>query len=181
VLAAAASHLACAGYEAMSVSAVAEEAGTTRQAVYRRWPTKADLATAAIASLAREDRPVPSDDPFADLVAELESFRRGISRPDGLSMVGTMLVESTEPELVELYRSRIVLPRREAIRRILVRARDAGLLDAESDLEVAVVAVTGGWYARALAEDRPLRGWALRTASFVWRGLGGTLPTDGRA
>ena len=32
------------GYEAMSVAAVAEEAGTTRPALYRRWATKADLA-----------------------------------------------------------------------------------------------------------------------------------------
>ena len=32
------------GYDAMSVVAVAADAGTTRQAVYRRWPTKADLA-----------------------------------------------------------------------------------------------------------------------------------------
>lgn len=109
VLAVAASHLACSGYEAMSVSAIAEEAGTTRQAVYRRWTTKADLATAAIASLAREDRTEPTDDPFADL-------------------------------------------------------------------DVAVVSVTGGWYARALAGQRPLAGWATRTAAFIWRGLGGTVP-----
>ncbi len=176
VLAVAASHLACSGYEAMSVSAVAEEAGTTRQAVYRRWTTKADLATAAIASLAREDRTEPTDDPFADLVAELESFRRGVTRPDGLSMVGTMLVESTDPELVARYRDRVVRPRRTAIRRILERGRDAGLLHPDADLDVAVVSVTGGWYARALAGQRPLAGWATRTAAFIWRGLGGTVP-----
>lgn len=173
VLAVAASHLARCGYGAMSVSAVADEAGTTRQAVYRRWPTKADLATAAIAAIAQEDRPEPTGDPFADLVAELESFRRGIGRPDGLSMVGTMLIESTEPELVELYRSRVVRPRRAALRRILERARAEGLIDADADVDLAVVVMTGGWYARALAGERPLRGWSERTAAFVWRGLGG--------
>jgi AcrR family transcriptional regulator len=46
-------HLALHGYESMSVLAIADAAGTTRQAVYRRWPTKADLATAAIASMSR--------------------------------------------------------------------------------------------------------------------------------
>ncbi len=182
VLAVAASHLARSGYEAMSVSAVAEEAGTTRQAVYRRWPTKADLATAAVAALADEDRPDPTGDPFADLVAELESFRRGVSRPDGLSLVGTMLIDSADPDLVALYRSRVVLPRRAALRRILERARDGGFVDPDADLDVAVVVMTGGWYARALAGERPLRNWAARTASFVWRGLGGaTVPAASSA
>ncbi len=36
----------------MSVAAVAEEAGTTRQAVYRRWPSKAELGAAAMAAFA---------------------------------------------------------------------------------------------------------------------------------
>ena len=40
--------LAASGYEAMSLAAVAQEAGTTRQALYRRWPTKAALAAAAV-------------------------------------------------------------------------------------------------------------------------------------
>ena len=44
MLKAAARHLAAYGYEAMSVAAVAEEAGTTRQALYRRWTGKADLS-----------------------------------------------------------------------------------------------------------------------------------------
>lgn len=42
------------GYESMSLAAVAHEARTTRQALYRRWPTKADLAAAAVQDLAEE-------------------------------------------------------------------------------------------------------------------------------
>ncbi len=172
-------HLAEHGYEAMSVVAVAEEAGTTRQAVYRRWPSKADLATAAIAAMRTEDRPL-TDDPFADLVRELRAFQQGISRPDGLSMVGTMLNRGTDPALVALYRDRVVRPRRAAFRAILERARDAGLIDRDGDLEVAISMLTGSWYARALSGDPPPARWAERSATLVWRALGGT-PVDGRA
>ncbi len=173
VLAAAQRQLAAEGYDAMSYVAVAEEAGTTRQALYRRWPTKADLATAAIAALAQASAVAPTDDPYADLVAELASFRRGVSRPDGLSMVGTMLLASTDPDLVDLYRERIVAPRRARLRATLERGRDSGLLDADADIDVALGMLTGNWYARALAGDRPPPRWPERTAALVWRALGG--------
>ncbi|GIU94519.1 MAG: TetR family transcriptional regulator [Gaiellaceae bacterium] len=166
-------HLAQHGYEAMSLAAVAEEAGTSRQALYRRWPGKADLATAAIAAMSRADERAPTDDPYADLVRELEAFRRGISRPDGISMVGTMLVESTDPRLRALYRERIVAPRRARLRGILERARDAGLLDPDADIDVALGSLTGNWYGTALAGDAPPARWAERVAALVWRGLGG--------
>ncbi len=176
LLEAAQAHLAAHGYEAMSVAAVAADAGTTRQATYRRFATKADLATAAIGAMSRAaERPL-TDDHFGDLVAELEAFRRGVSRPDGVSMIGTMLVRSTDPQLVALYRERVVAPRRARLRQILERARDAGSIDAAADVEIAATMLTGSWYARALAGDRPPRRWADRVASVVWRGLGGSLP-----
>jgi AcrR family transcriptional regulator len=176
VLEAACQHLARVGYDAMALASVAEEAGTTRQAIYRRWPSKADLATAAIASLAERSHPEPTGDHFADLVAELESFRRGITRPDGLSMVGSMLIESTDRELVHLFRQRVVAPRRRRITAILERARADGLLDPDADVELAVTTFTGSWYARALASDRALRAWPVRMARFVWSALGGSPP-----
>jgi AcrR family transcriptional regulator len=167
-------HLARHGYEGMSLVVVAEEAGTTRQTLYRRWPTKADLATAAIAAMARAAERPATGDPFVDLVRELEAFREGVSRPDGLSMVGTMLVDATDPQLVQLYRERIVLPRRARVRAILERARHAGRLDADADLEIGVAMLTGSWYARALAGDPVPRRWAERAAALAWRALGGT-------
>src|SRR5262249_60605931 len=47
VLAVAHRHLSALGYEAMSVAAVAQEAGTTRQALYRRGPGQARPAPPA--------------------------------------------------------------------------------------------------------------------------------------
>ena len=129
VLAAARSLLATHGYEAMSVVAVADAAGTTRQAIYRRWATKADLATAAIASLSQADQRPDTSDPFADLVLELGAYYQGVTRPNGISMVGSMLQDATDPDLKALFRQRIVEPRRERLRHIFQRCVDAGLLD----------------------------------------------------
>jgi AcrR family transcriptional regulator len=176
VIAVAQRHLADRGYDAMSLAAVAEEAGTTRQALYRRWPGKADLATAAIAAMSEAAARPETDDPFVDLVAELTAFHRGVSRPNGVSMVGTMLQDSVDPELRRLYRERLVAPRRARLRRILERAVAAGLVDPNADLEYAVAACTGTRYALHLASGRVDAAWPDRTARLVWRAVGGAPP-----
>lgn len=169
-------HLAVHGYEGLSVANVASEAGTSRQALYRRWPGKAELVTGAIAAMADAAPRPATDDPFADLVAELEAFHRGVTRPDGLSLVGTMLQRGTDAELLRLYRERVVEPRRSRLRDILRRAQKAGLVDADAELKLAVAALTGSFYALALAGKDPGKKWAGRAAALVWRSLGGTVP-----
>lgn len=181
VLEAARRQLAVHGYEAMSLVAVADEAGTTRQALYRRWPSKADLATAAIASMAGATESHDSDDPFADLVTELTAFHRGVRRPNGLSLVGSMLQEGADPELRALYRQRIVAPRRRRLRHILDRAAELGLIDPGADLDTAVAVCTGTLYSMHLAGRRGDRAWPKRTATFVWRAVGGVVPDDARS
>jgi AcrR family transcriptional regulator len=172
ILAAAQRHLATHGYDAMSVGAVAEDAGTTRPALYRRWPTKADLATAAIAALPEAAARATTDDPFKDLVAELAAFQRGVGRPNGISMVGTMLQSGADRELRRLYRERVVLPRRRRLRAILERAREQGRLAPDADLDLGVATCTGSRYALELA-GHTVGDWPRRTATFVWRALGG--------
>ncbi|MGH8931380.1 MAG: TetR/AcrR family transcriptional regulator [Egibacteraceae bacterium] len=176
VLAVANRHLSTSGYEAMSLAAIAQEAGTTRQALYRRWPTKASLAAAAVQTVADAGPAIASEDPLADLAAELADFQRGVSRPGRLSLVGTMLQDSTAPDLLARYRAHVIAPRRRRIRAILQRAQRLGLIDPNADLEVAVTLCTGSWYARALAGSPPPADWPARTAALVWRAVGGALP-----
>jgi AcrR family transcriptional regulator len=167
-------HLAEHGYERFSLTAVAEEAGTTRPALYRRWPGRAELATAAIAAMSEAQARQPTEDRFGDLVRELEAFRRGVTRPDGLSLVGTMLQRGTDARLVDLFRERVVAPRRRRLREILERAIAAGELEG-GDVELAVSSLTGSCYAFALAGAVPPR-WAERAAAHAWRALGGRPP-----
>jgi AcrR family transcriptional regulator len=178
VLAVAHRQLSELGYEAMSIAAVAQEAGTTRQALYRRWPDKASLAADALQAAADPVPEVFTSDPLADLAAELADFQRGISRPGRLSLVGTMLRDSTAPEARTRYQAQIIAPRRRRISAILERAQRLGLIAADADLEVAVTMGTGSWYARALAGDDPPPDWPARTAALVWRAVGGLTPPE---
>jgi AcrR family transcriptional regulator len=176
VLAAARRQLADGGYASLSFAAVAEEAGTSRPAIYRRFASKAALAESAMASFPAEAPPAQASEPFADLVAELSDFRRGVSLPGRLSLVGTMLQSTTDPEAAARYRARVIAPRRARLRAILERAAAAGLIDGGSDLDVAVTMLTGSWYARCLAGDPEPESWPRRIAQLVWRSVGGAPP-----
>ena len=171
-------HLSNAGYEAMSLTAVAQEAHTPRQALYRRWPSKASLAAAALAAAEDASPTVSSENPLHDLAHELADFQHGISRPGRLSLVGTMLQQSTAPDVHARYQTRVIAPRRQRIRAIFDRSQELGFIDPDADLDIAVTLCTGSWYAGALAGSPPPPDWPIRTAKLVWRAVGGTLPAD---
>jgi AcrR family transcriptional regulator len=154
ILAAARAELAEHGYARMSVDGVAARAGVSKPTVYLRHRTKADLATAAIASMRVQPRPAPTDDVRADLVAHLRLLRAGLERPHGMAMLGTMLAEEHDtPELLELFRERLVAPRRRELRAVLEAARARGELRDGANLDAAVNALVGGLLARYLAGE----------------------------
>ncbi|HWG63712.1 MAG TPA: TetR/AcrR family transcriptional regulator C-terminal ligand-binding domain-containing protein [Streptosporangiaceae bacterium] len=94
-----------------------------------------------------------------------------------MSLVGTMLQDSTAPAPRARYQADVIAPRRRRIRATLLRAQQLGLIDPCADLEVAVTLCTGSWYARALAGDPPPPDWPARTAALVWRAVGGSTTT----
>ncbi|WP_256983591.1 TetR/AcrR family transcriptional regulator [Rhodococcus sp. 15-649-2-2] len=174
VLAVAARQLAESGYDALSVQRVASDAGTTRQAIYRRWATKAALAEAAVTAVAEVAPPELDDaEPFEALVRELTDFRSGVSRPGRMALVGTMLQEGTDEDVRDRYAVGVVAPRRQRIRDILERGQRDGSIPVDADLEIIVPMATGSFYGRALAGDPIPERWPERTAAVIWRAAGG--------
>jgi AcrR family transcriptional regulator len=168
--------LAASGFEALSLAAVAHEAGTTRQALYRRWPSKAALVADAIRAAADPAAVCATLDPYHDLEQELGDFQRAMMRHGAVSLVGTMLQASTDHASLACYREHIVTPRRERVRAILKRAQRLNLIDPAADLDDAAGLPSGSWYARELAGRPAPRDWAERTAALVWRAVGGGDP-----
>lgn len=169
------------GVDALTVVAVAERAGTTRPAVYRRYPTLDALAVAAVASVHHEVTGVESEDPYVDLVRELTAFADEITSSRGIGLVATVLSPSTDPAAKDAYRERVVAPRRARLRAILDRgATEGGPLrgSVPEDRDLGVAMAVGSWYAHALAGAAPSTEWPGRTARMVWRALGGPDPAE---
>jgi AcrR family transcriptional regulator len=161
------------GFSALSLASVAAAAGTSRPAIYRRWPDKESLVVDAIARLAQVAPPELEGDPFDDLVSELEHFRHCITEAAALPLAGLMLGDGVNETLRDRYHDLVVVPRRTRIRSCLQRAIDDGTLNRDADLAIAGTFLTGSWYALALARVPPPDDWALRTATLVWRACGG--------
>jgi AcrR family transcriptional regulator len=160
------------GYARMSVDAVAAEAGVSKPTLYLRYPSKAALATAALAHAREQTAPRDTGDTRADLIATLRHFRTGVERPFGMALVGTALAEEHHtPELLAQFRANLVEPRRRMLRSSLERARARGELAHDADLETAVNALVGSYYASYLAGGRVPRNWPERAVELVLRGL----------
>lgn len=160
------------GYVRMSMDAVAAEAGVTKPTIYRRWPAKIDLAMAAIVAACDPSRPAVTGDTRADLIAELEHFKRAISRPHGMALLGTVLAEEHEtPELLAAFREYLVAPRRQALRAILDRAAARGELAAGANLGLAVNLLVGAYYAQYLANTPFSEQWSAEVVDAVLAGL----------
>ena len=164
--------LATSGYARMSIDAIAEQAGTTKPTIYRRWPGKAELAVAALARFQMVDAPRPTGVLRADLVAALEDFQSKLLRPNGMAMIGTILAEERHtPGLIDAFRTHIVAPRRAGIRSILEAARQRGELDTSADLDAAVNMLVGAFYARYLTGEPIPRDWPSRLVDTLLAGL----------
>lgn len=162
------------GLDAVTFARVAERAGTSRPALYRRFGSNEELVIAALRSIAERSRPDPTGDHLADLEAELRSFRDAITSTNSITLVGSMLVDTVDPAIRETYRALIVQPRRERIGAILRAARtDGAVTGSPADLDVATTMCTGSFYAYALAGRTPPRDWPRRVARLVWRAAGG--------
>lgn len=160
------------GYVRMSVDAIAAEAGVTKPTIYRRWPSKIELAMASLVAYCDASRAAVVGDTRADLIAEMEHFRRAISRPYGMSLLGTVLAEEHEtPELLAAFRKYLVAPRRRALRAILDAAQARGELKEGAEIDLAVNMLVGAFYAQYVAGHPFASDWSERLVDAVLAGL----------
>ncbi|MFN0101465.1 MAG: TetR/AcrR family transcriptional regulator [Bryobacteraceae bacterium] len=165
-------HLAAEGYSRMSLDSIAVDAGVSKPTIYRRWPGKADLATAALRTVQLAEPPVDTGSTPGDLAATLENFCRSLMRPNGMSLIGTVLAEEAHtPELLVLFRERLVTPRCRMLRVILERAKKNGELRRGVSLDAAINLLVGAFYARYLADSSIPAAFPRDLVQLVWSGV----------
>jgi AcrR family transcriptional regulator len=169
ILAAAVDQLREHGYADLSIEQVAAAAGVGKATVYRRYRNKADLATAALASVSRIAFAGPLPGATAAALSEqLKRIEQALTTV-GMGVIAAMLDER-DPELLALHRERTIAAGRERIRSILRRGVERGELRADFDADVAVEMLVGSLLARRLTGS-PAPGRPDRAVDALLRGL----------
>jgi len=107
ILRAAADELLAAGYAELTMDRVAARAGTNKNAIYRRWPSRASLAVAAYRQMAAGDQPLPDTGTLrGDALELLRRANRVWSSPVGGVQRSLLAGVAHDPELLALIQER---------------------------------------------------------------------------
>jgi len=165
ILTAAGRQLGELGYARMSLESVAAAAGTTVPSLRRRYRNKAELVAAVIGSLRIEEPPAEAPTPRAHALAILENFHSNLRAMPAMAVLGSLLVEEERhPELLDLFKTRIVEPRRALLRQALA----AGDLPDSADLDALTSMLIGSFYGRYVTTASIPDDWPGRVLSAVW-------------
>ena len=157
VLRAAGDLLARDGFAAVTVEAIAAEAGVGKATIYRWWPGKAAVVMDAFLAATGPCAPFPDTGCLEeDLRGQMRALAQAFSGRAGVVMRGVLAEAQSDPEAAHAFRTRYLAPRRAETRRILERARERGQLCPHADLETAADALYGPLYYRLTAGHAPL-------------------------
>ena len=144
------------GFDKTTVDEVAARAGVGKATVYRRWPSKEDLAVAAMESLYSDEFPEADTGSIeGDLTATYGSIIAFVNTSTGASFLRMSIMESIRDERIgALYRSSTER-REEQARRTFQRAIERGEVRPSADIATAVQWLGGLIIMRAVT-SRPM-------------------------
>ncbi len=146
------------GVHAFRTEDVAARAEVGKGAIYRRYRSKDELVTAAVAGLVREEIAVPDTGSTRGdllvLMREAVGLYSG-SLPGRLmpNLIGAM---AEQPELARAIRDGFLAGRRSALSEVLRRGVERGDLRPDLDLELALDVLGGPLFYRLLVTGGPL-------------------------
>jgi len=142
------------GIDGVCVEEVAARAGVGKATIYRRWSGKEDLLLAAFASL-KSPYPEPKGVSVRDdLVAILQVMCADKADPRKARRFALLLGEGEKyPRLIARYKETVIEPRRDVMRAVIRRGIQTGELRADTDVEIAVLALIGIVVAKEKSAD----------------------------
>lgn len=147
--------LADVGFERFSVEQVALRAGVAKTTVYRRFPCRNDLVVGALLRMNDALPAAPASGPVRDrLVVVLGGVRRRTADSVGGRVFMRVVSEGhSQPGLAQLIHDRVLEPRRDILRGILMDGISAGELRDDLDLDAVVPALVGPMLYLGLWDD----------------------------
>jgi AcrR family transcriptional regulator len=143
------------GYGGLRLDEVARRAGTTKPAIYRRWPTRQQLVLSALGRRLGEAKAPDTGCTLCDLDECLKVFVAAFRRmPPGV--IGPLFAECAgERDLRSAFMTTLFDPPRAAVRETLERAHARGDLRDDVDVELILDLIGSLVHYRALFGHAP--------------------------
>ena len=149
--------LAEVGYGALTMDAVAAQAGVGKATIYRRWRTKEDLVADTIAEISRaEVSPADTGSLEGDLRAMLRTIVDVVNGPTGAATQALLSTVPHNPALAEAFRDGPIGVWRQAFEQIFDRAEGRGELRSGLVGTVVAEAITAPFVQRWLVNGSPV-------------------------
>jgi AcrR family transcriptional regulator len=144
------------GFDRTTVDDVAARAGVGKATVYRRWPSKEDLAVAAMESLYSTEMPEPDTGSIrTDLAEGYRSVLLFLNTPDGAAFLRTSIAESVRDDRIAALHRSSTEQREQQTRVTFERAIARGEVRPDIDVDAAVQWLGGLLAIRAITH-RPM-------------------------
>lgn len=144
------------GYDRLTVEAVVARAKASRQAVYRRWPSKSDLVVAAFVSAVTDVPAVPDTGGLrGDLLALMEVLLVELARL-GDVITGLIGEFHRNPDLAAAVERHYIGPRRRSALEVFERAWNRGELSGCADTDLLWQVGPATLVFRALVSGEPV-------------------------
>lgn len=145
------------GFPELSIEAIAEHADVGKATVYRWWPNKAALVADAFSSSADSELRFPDTGSVrSDVSTQMKHLVRILRGRRGRIVAALIGGGQSDPELIEAFRDRFMMPRRQEAYGILRRGITRGELPENLDLDLALDTLYGSLYMRFLIRQTGL-------------------------
>ncbi|MBO8184572.1 TetR/AcrR family transcriptional regulator [Streptomyces spirodelae] len=171
------------GYPKLTIEAIAARAGVGKQTIYRWWPSKAAVLLDAFTEVVHDQDYDSGFPDTGDIEADLKTVLRATA--DEFSDTAfeapyraLAVAAATDPKLADQFVTRLREPGLKVYTERLRSGQEAGQIDPELDLDLAVELLLGPFQQRWLSRSGPLtHEFTDRLVELVLRALA---PRDGK-
>ncbi len=144
-----------AGYDGLTVDAVAAAARASKATVYRRWPTKAELVLAAFIEGVRHVAVAPETGTLRGDLLQLGEVISDQARAHASTMRAVMVEVARSPALNDVMQHEFLNQRKALFKHILAQAVERGEIDAAAVSEELWDVMPGYLIFRSIWSGRP--------------------------